>query len=220
MKKIILLIITLLCIIVLGSDFLVSCNAKGKLYETVDDVPELEVGLLLGTAPKTRISGRKNAFFKYRIEAAKQLYDAGKIRRILISGDEHSLEGVNEPEAMRDSLVVRGVPEDIILLDGRGYRTINSVINAHEVFGFDSIIVISQKFHVERAMYQADHLGVGIDDVWGYCATSPRSTLSILTYLREYLARVKMFIDLVHKDEYLQGVHSEDSMATEIAPAN
>lgn len=177
-------------------DQLVTLNAEGRCFDDVEEVPETEVGLLLGTTPITRISGRKNAFFKYRIEAAASLYHAGKVHRILVSGDEHSLEGINEPEAMRDSLIVRGIPCDSILLDGKGFRTINSVVNARNVFGFDSYTIISQQFHNERALYQATHLDLDMKQVYGYNAKSPHSTLSILTYLREYLARVKMFVDL------------------------
>lgn len=182
--------------VILICDQLVTRNADGLCYENVEEVPETEVGLLLGTTPITRISGRKNAFFKYRIEAAASLYHAGKVHRILVSGDEHSLEGINEPEAMRDSLIVRGVPCDSILLDGKGFRTINSVVNARNVFGFDSYTIISQQFHNERALYQATHLDLDMKQVYAYNATSPHSTMSIMTYLREYLARVKMFMDL------------------------
>lgn len=181
---------------ILICDQLVTRNADGLCYDSTEQVPETEVGLLLGTTPITRIGGRKNAFFKYRIEAAASLYHGGKVHMILISGDEDSLEGINEPEAMRDSLIVRGVPCDSILLDGKGFRTINSVINARILYDFDSFTIISQQFHNERALYLATHLDLDLKQVYAYNAKSPHSTLSIMTYLREYLARVKMFVDL------------------------
>ena len=108
---------------------------------------------MLGTTPQARITKVKNYFFIYRIDAAEQLYRAGKIEKILISGDEHSLDGVNEPECMRDSLVARGIPAEDIYLDGKGYRTINSIINANKEFGQKSFTIISQEFHNERALY-------------------------------------------------------------------
>lgn len=196
--------IAILVIVVVFCDLVVSFSTKDHLFDDVDLLPESEIGLLLGTTPQTRIGGKRNAFFAYRIDATKRLYDAGKIRKILISGDDHSLNGINESEVMRDSLVARGIPKDSILLDGRGYRTINSVINAKEIFGFDSFTLISQQFHNERALYQAMHLDINVGEIWGYNASSPHSALSALTYLREYLARVKMFIDLLNKEKYVK----------------
>ena len=93
-------------------------NAQGKAFSDIDSIEYNKVGLLLGTTPQARIGRITNAFFTYRIDAAEQLYKAGKIDQILISGDEHSLDGVNETECMRDSLVARGVPASAFFLDG------------------------------------------------------------------------------------------------------
>ena len=171
-------------------------NAEGKVFSDLDSIKYNKVGLLLGTTPQARIGRITNYFFVYRIDAAEQLYKAGKIEKILISGDEHSLDGVNEPECMRDSLVARGVPSNAIILDGKGYRTINSVINANKVFGLKSFTIISQKFHNERAIYQAEHLGLDVENIQAYNAEMPRTRRAYLTAVREYFARVKMFIDL------------------------
>ena len=127
-------IILFVCIVVM-----LICNqivvnfAKGKVIYDIDSIKYNKVGLLLGTTPQARITKITNYFFIYRIDAAEQLYKAGKIEQILISGDENSLDGVNEPECMRDSLVARGVPASAIILDGKGYRTICSVVNANKV---------------------------------------------------------------------------------------
>ena len=176
---------------------LVTNNAKGKVFSDIDKIAPTEFGLLLGTTPQTRIGNRQNLFFKYRIDAAEQLYKAGKIEKILISGDENSLDGINEPECMRDSLVAKGIPSKDIILDGKGYRTICSVVNANKVFGLKSFTIISQEFHNERALYQAEHLGLNVERLQAYNAKSPTSEWAILTYLREYLARVKMFGDIL-----------------------
>ena len=140
-------------------------------------------------------------FFKYRIDAAEELYKAGKIEKILISGDENSLDGVNEPECMRDSLVARGVPKDVIYLDGKGFRTICSVINANKLYDIHSYIIISQRFHNERALYLAEHLGLQVQCLQAYNAKDPQSTMALMTYIREYFARVKMFLDLLMNKE-------------------
>ena len=159
------------------------------------------MGLLLGTTPQARIGRITNQFFIYRIDAAEQLYKAGKIDQILISGDENSLDGVNETKCMRDSLVARGILAKDIILDGKGYRTINSIINANKVYGLKSFTIISQKFHNERAIYQAEHLGLDVENIQAYNAKDPKSRRAYLTTIREYFARVKMFMDLITYDD-------------------
>ena len=187
----------LLCIaLLLLCNQLVVSNAEGRLYDSVNEVENMEVGLLLGTTPQTRIGRRPNQFFKFRIDAAEQLYKAGKIEKILVSGDANSLDGVNEVECMRDSLVARGVPVNVIMLDGSGLRTLDSVVRAVEVYGVHSFVVISQRFHNERAIYLAEHLGLDIQRISGFNAADATSNMAILTYIREYLARVKMFMDI------------------------
>lgn len=191
-------IILLMCIVVMMvSNQIVVNNAKGKVFSDIDSIQHNKVGLLLGTTPQARIGRVTNYFFIYRIDAAEQLYKAGKIEKILISGDENSLDGVNEPECMRDSLVARGVPASAIILDGKGYRTICSVVNANKVYGLKSYTIISQKFHNERAIYQAEHLGLDVENIQAYNAKDPKSRRAYLTTIREYFARVKMFWDLL-----------------------
>ena len=179
-------------------------NAEGKVFSDIDSIKFNKVGLLLGTTPQARIDRITNYFFIYRIDAAEQLYKAGKIEKILISGDENSLDGVNETECMRDSLVARGVPESAIILDGKGYRTICSVVNANKVFGLKSFTVISQKFHNERAIYQAEHLGLDVENIQAYNAQDPKSKRAYLILIREYFARVKMFLDLITYDDKIE----------------
>lgn len=175
-------------------------NAEGKVFSDIDSIKYNKVELLLGTTPQARFDRITNYFFIYRIDAAEQLYKAGKIEQILISGDDNSLDGVNETECMRDSLVARDVPASAIILDGKGYRTISSVINANKVYGLKSFTIISQKFHNERAIYQAEHLGLDVENIQAYNAKDPKSMRAFLTTLREYFARVKMFMDLLTTD--------------------
>ena len=190
-------LLTIACIIMLMvCNQLVVNNAKGKTFSEIDSIEYRKVGLLLGTTPQSRITKTTNYFFIYRIDAAERLYKAGMIEKILVSGDEHSLDGVNEPECMRDSLVARGIPASTIILDGKGYRTINSVINARKIYGLTSFTIISQEFHNERALYQAEHLGLGLVDIQAFNAKNPNSTRALITYIREYFARVKMLWDI------------------------
>lgn len=190
-------IIIVLCItLMLICNQIVVNNAEGKAFSEIDSIKYNKVGLLLGTTPQARITKVKNYFFIYRLDAAEHLYRAGKIEKILISGDENSLDGVNEPECMRDSLVARGIPASAIILDGKGYRTINSIINANKVFSLRSFTIISQEFHNERAIYQAEHLGLDVENLQAYNAKMPKSRRAYITTIREYFARVKMFWDL------------------------
>ena len=202
-------IMAVICIaIMLICNQIVVNNAKGKVFSEIDSIEYNKVGLLLGTTPKARFDRITNYFFIYRVDAAEQLYKAGKIEKILISGDEHSLDGVNEPECMRDSLVARGIPASDIILDGKGYRTICSVVNAYKVYGLKSFTIISQKFHNERAIYQAEHLGLDVENIQAYNAKDPKSRRAYLTTIREYFARVKMFLDLLTSDniKYVESI--------------
>lgn len=185
-----------LFLILFVCDRVIDYNANGKLYSSTVSIPTYDVGLLLGTTPQTRIGKRQNLFFKYRIDAAESLYKAGKIKKILISGDENSLDGINEVECMKDSLVARGVKDNDIILDGKGFRTFDSVVRAVKIYNKQSFVVISQQFHNERAIYLAEHLNLDVHDVVGYNAKSPTSKWAIITHLREYLARVKALLDL------------------------
>lgn len=200
-KKIIILAITIVtfaCLtLILICNLIIENNANNKVFSNVEEVASAEYGLLLGTTPQTRIGRKQNQFFKFRIEATEQLYKAGKIKKILISGDENSLDGVNEVECMKDSLVARGVSATDIILDGKGYRTLDAVWRAVNVYQVKSFIVISQKFHNERAIYLAEHLNLETGYITGFNAANATSNMAIITYLREYFARVKVFLDII-----------------------
>lgn len=172
-------------------------NAKGRTFDNLSDVPTREIGLLLGTSPITP-DGAHNYYFDNRMKAAADLYHAGKIRRILVSGGDYTMtekHGCDEPTAMRDSLVAHNVPDTCIIEHWQGWCTINSIEAVKNLYDFDSITIISQKYHNERALYQADHFGL---DAVGYNAEpSPIKSSRIRNAIREYLARVKLFIDLL-----------------------
>ncbi len=198
-KKIIRLFLTAIILtvaVIVGCYVVVSVNAKGRTYDNIEDVPYNKVGLLLATSPITP-AGAHNFYFDNRIKAADELYKAGKVDYIITSGGDYSRtqnNGCDEPKAILDSLVARGVPADRIILDYDGTRTINSIAKAKEVYGLDSLTLISQKYHNERAIYLADKYGIY---AVGYNA-EPSSVCSsrVKNTLREYLARVKMFIDI------------------------
>lgn len=186
------LIIAIPCVI-----SLIVCNqtikkhTAAQIYNEVITIPQNKVGLLLGTSPKLK-NGNNNLYFDYRILAAVELYKAGKIKYILISGDNRR-EDYNEPEEMKKTLMQKGIPEKFIYLDYAGFRTLDSVIRAKEVFGQNQLTIISQRFHNERAIYLAEKNGI---NAIGYNAKDVNAYAGLKTNIRELLARVKMFIDL------------------------
>lgn len=166
--------------------------AAGRIYTDVDSIPNNRVGLLLGTNPMNRL-GRPNSYFINRINTAVKLFHAGKIDYIIASGDNHT-RGYDEPTAMRDSLMAHGVPEERIVPDYAGFRTLDSVVRAKEVFGCDSLTIISQSDHNARALYLAE--ANGIEAVAVSAPLRAGRWVRTRLALREWLARDKMMLDV------------------------
>ncbi|WP_018968914.1 SanA/YdcF family protein [Rubritalea marina] len=165
--------------------------AAPRLEYTLDAVPERKVCLVLGCAP-TLIDGRPNLYFKFRIDAAAQLYHAGKVQFLLVSGD-NSDRYYDEPTAMKKALVAAKVPEHAIICDYAGLRTLDSVVRAKEVFKEESILLVSQPFHSKRAIYLGQALGV---DIVAHPAADVTTNQGTKTQMREIFARAKAFLDI------------------------
>lgn len=191
-------IFCLLCITaILICDISVANNAKGRLYDNADSIPHRKVGVILGTSPISTWNGRRNYYFDHRIKAGAELYEAGKVDWLVVSGGDYrnTENGYDEPIAMRDSLIKQGVDSTRIVLDYDGTRTLNSIAKIRDAYCQDSITIISQKYHNERALYQAKHLGI---DAIAFNAITPgRYTSWWRNRGREVLARVKMFFDII-----------------------
>ena len=168
----------------------IETETKNFVSYDIQKLPNEKVGLLLGTS-KILKSGWKNLYFFNRIDAAEQLYKSGKIKYILISGD-NSTKDYSEPEDMQAELLKRGIPADKIVLDFAGFRTLDSVVRAKEIFGQNSFIIISQKFHNERAVFLAQHYGI---KAYGFNAKDVNKYFGFKTKVREYFARAKVFVD-------------------------
>ena len=174
-------------------DISVSKNATGKTFDDVDSIPHRKVGLILGTPPISTWDGRKSDYLDNRIEAGADLYKAGKVDWLVVSGRVHE-NGYDEPVVMCVSLIKRGVDSTRIILDYDGTCTLNSIAKMRDVYCQDSITIISQEYHNERALYQAKHLGI---EAIAFNAKTPgRRTSWLRNRGREVLARVKLFIDL------------------------
>lgn len=177
--------------LIAAAEFYVSSTTRGHLYDKVNELPETRAGVVLGCSPKLA-DGRPNLYFTSRMDAAAEVWAAGKVNFFILSGD-NSEKYYNEPREMYQALVERGVPGDRLVLDYAGFRTLDSMVRAEKVFGQDSFIVISQPFHNERAVALARHFGY---DVVGYHAEAVTGAAGIRTMLRERLARVKLLLDL------------------------
>lgn len=162
-----------------------------KVFDDTEEIDYNKVGLVLGTS-QYLVNGNLNYYFKYRIEAAVELYEAGKVDYFIVSGD-NSIKEYDEASDMKEALIAAGVPEDKIYCDYAGFRTLDSVVRCDKIFGQKSITIISQEFHNRRAIFIAKNKGI---DAVGYNAQNVSRRYGMRVVLREYLARVKVFLDL------------------------
>ena len=167
-------------------------EAKPYIYVDVQKIPAKKAALVLGCS-KYLGSGRLNYFYKYRIDAAVKLFKAGKVKAIVVSGDNGN-KSYDEPTLMHEDLVKAGVPSKYIQLDYAGFRTLDSIVRAKVIFDLEDYIIVSQRFHLERAIYIAH---TKEQKVLGFVAKDFKNTVWAKRMgHRELLARVKAFLDL------------------------
>jgi SanA protein len=179
-----------LLLLVIFFNQLIIQSAEHYLYDDLELIPNKQTALVLG-ASKNGAFGTINPYFKYRMDAAAELYFAGKVENILVSGDNH-IKSYDEPTDMANYLVSLGVPRKKIILDYAGFRTLDSVIRAQKVFNCQELIIVSQKFHNQRAVYAARYFGV---DAVGYNARDVQNKNNY-THYREYISKFVMVLDL------------------------
>ena len=177
---------SLLAVIVLifYCNHLIIESSRDSLYSSIQSVPHNKVGVLLGTSKYSRLGGN-NDYYRLRLESAFKLFKAGKIDYILISGD-NSTPYYDEPSTIRRDLLKKGIPADKIYRDYAGFRTLDSIIRASQVFALDRFTVISQATHNKRALYIAHHNDI---DAIGFNAGDGKNT-DFTNWARELLARV------------------------------
>jgi vancomycin permeability regulator SanA len=185
---------------VAGSIGYVRATASGHLYAE-SDVPYAPVALVLGA--QVYPDGTPSAFLAGRLDLAKRLYDAGKVKVILVSGDNMAPE-YNEPDAMREYLVAAGVPAARVVADYAGFDTYDSCVRARRIFGVSDLVVVTQSYHLPRAVATCRALGlqangVGDDSARQYVAAWRKGAI------RDQLACVKTVVDLVSRREPVLG---------------
>jgi SanA protein len=167
-------------------NFWVLRSSESRVFTDERSLPENDVGLVLG------VSRFGNPHFKTRTEAAALLYHMGKVKHLLLSGDNH-VAGYDEPSDMKQAVLTLGVPESAVTLDYAGFRTLDSVVRAKEVFGQSRLTIVTDEFHAYRAVFIAKHYGI---DAVAYCSAEVPVKLSAEARVREYGARVKAVLDL------------------------
>jgi SanA protein len=174
--------------------FVLVCNiwiisaTKAQIFYDIPSLPANRDGLVLATGEMIE-KGRVNQHFVRRVDAAAALYRAGKVRRLILSGDKAH----DEPMELKRALIARGVPDSALVLDNYGLRTLDSVVRARDVFHCGNLTIISERFHDFRALFLSRYYGI---DAVAYAPPDLPFRWMIRSMVRESLARVKAVLDL------------------------
>ena len=157
-----------------------------NVVEEMSLLPNGATALVLGTSPRSLRGGGPSPFFEGRMDVAAQLYHSGHASHLVLSGDNRTVE-YNEPAAMRDALRQRGVPDSALTLDPAGIRTWESILRARVVFKLQKTIVVTDDFHLPRALFLCTSTGL---EAVGYASAPVPWRLSYRARVRESLSRV------------------------------
>lgn len=180
-------VLSVVALLVLATPLLVVQGIGQAHARSLADVPDTDVALVLGAG--LHPDGTPSTYLARRLDAARALYDRGAVRVILVSGDNATVQH-DEPTAMRDYLVANGVPADRIVLDHAGFDTHDSCVRAHEVFGVDDAVVVTQDYHLPRALFSCTAAGMDVTGV-GVSAASVTPKQAVVWRLREVPASYK-----------------------------
>lgn len=192
-RLLVIALIASLCagVLLAWSDRLCQTAAQNRIFRSIESTPTNDIALVLGTGKRTR-NGTPNLHFTQRMTAAAVLYRSGKVRHLLVSGDNHT-QGYDEATDMRDALVACGVPADAITCDFAGFRTLDSVVRANSVFGLTNFTIVTEEFHCPRALWIAQRHGL---DAVAFAAPDLNARWSARVKAREILARAWCAVDL------------------------
>ena len=168
----------------------ISFQTQDQIYTDTSDVPTFNVAVVLGTS---KYLGKVlNEYYSNRIDAAIQLHHEEKVANFLLSGD-NAHRSYNEPWTMKRDLLKSGVAEENIFLDYAGFRTLDSVVRAKEIFDTDNFLIITQQFHCERALFIANSHKINAKC---FAVPGPSNHSGMKVRLREVFARAKAVLDL------------------------
>lgn len=183
--------------------------------DSVDDVPETPVVIVPGAG--LRPDGTPSTYLRRRLDAAADLYADGTVRVVLVSGD-NSTPWHDEPTAMRDWLVGRGVPADHVVLDHAGLDTHDTCVRAHDVFGVDEAVVVTQGYHLRRMLFSCRGAGIDVTGV-GVSAASVEPAKAVVYRVREVPASLRAAWDLVTSRPPARGGPPEPGVDDALAAA-
>lgn len=161
------------------------------IFDDIDNVPEAQTAIILGA--KVHEDGTMSDMLYDRVMTAIDLYNGGKVEKILISGD-HGRIAYDEVGTVKDFLLKKGVKKQDIFIDHAGFDTYDSMYRARDIFKIDSAIVVTQEFHLNRAVYIGKSLGL---NVYGMKADRHIYLGMEMNIFREYFARVKAFFNVL-----------------------
>jgi len=167
----------------------VHIEASPYMYEGIQDAPSAEVVLIPGAAVLK--DGSLSPIFTDRVDMAIALYQASKVKKILVSGD-NSTVAHNEVNPVRVYLIDKGIPDQDIFLDHAGFDTYSTMYRARDIFGVSSMLISTQSFHLPRALYLARHLGLT-----AYGVNADRGHMLRRNYVREVFANEKAVLNLL-----------------------
>ena len=199
--------------LVLAPALWVQVVGQTRVRPGVSDVSRTDVAIVLGAG--LRPDGTPSTYLRRRLDAAAELYARGTVGVILVSGDNSTTQH-DEPTAMRDWLVGLGVPEDRVVRDFAGLDTHDSCVRAHEVFGVTDAVVITQDYHLRRALFSCREAGIDVVGL-GLSSTSVEPIKAVLYRVREIPASIKAAWDaLTGREPAHLGPHEtgvEDALA-------
>jgi len=177
----------------------IDLKSEAYIYSDIKDLPDAQVALVLGALVNSE--GELSDILKDRVDTALELYDAKKVQKFLLSGD-HGRYTYDEVNAMKDYLLEKGIPKEDIFLDHAGFDTYDSIYRAKEIFEVESMIIVTQKFHLPRAIYIARSLGL---ENYGIIADKHKYLKAVYNERREFLAQIKAFYNVIFhsKPEFL-----------------
>ncbi|UJF19968.1 YdcF family protein [Vibrio sp. SS-MA-C1-2] len=175
----------------LAIDRAFSWQSSEKIYTDINTLPSRPVALILGTSKYVK-GGNINAYYYYRVKTATDLYKEKKVNYLLLSGD-NAHRSYNEPWTMKRDLLKAGIPEQAIYLDYAGFRTLDSIVRAKLVFQSNNFIIVTQRFHCERALFIAKHRDI---DAICLAVPGPQGSSGLKVRIREVFARIKAILDI------------------------
>jgi SanA protein len=178
-------------VLAVAVNIIVVVSSSAFISDDLDKMPSAEVGLILGA--RVLSDGRLSHMMQDRADAAVELYESGKVKKLIMSGD-HGTKTYDEVNTVKKYLLEKGVRAEDLFLDHAGFDTYDSLYRARDIFGAHSVIVVTQKFHEPRAVFIGRSLGM---DVHGYIADKREYQGILWNEFREIFSRTKAGVDVV-----------------------